>query len=154
MRIFAALALVPALILAVPDTAQACGPEGGGEADFIPEQDTASVILARARQLESRAVQNDREAFQADRRARTLLAKARGLQQRAVLREGVELASMLQSARTFALQASEAKAHAGRARQRAVNMRAQARSLRRQALDFAGFEQPQPRRRRAAAFAL
>jgi hypothetical protein len=159
MRIFAALALVPALMLAAPDSARACGPGEGGQVDFIApeEDDTASVILARARELDRRAVENDREAAQADRRARTLLAKARQVQQRAVLREGVELTSMLENARQLAMQSNEAKAHAGRARARAANFRAQARNLRRQAFDVqADFQEPRPRQRqrRVSAFAL
>lgn len=154
MRVFAALALVPALMLVAPDSARACGPGEGGQVEFFePEADSASVILARARELERRAVENDREAAQADRRARTLLAKARQVQQRAVLREGVELTSMLETARQLAMQSNEAKAHAGRARARAASFRAQARSLRRQVFDVQA-DFPQPRQRRVSAFAL
>lgn len=131
MRLFAVVTLVPAILLAAPTAAFACG-DGDGEVEFIPQRqpNTQNVLLVRAIELEDRAADAEDEAAAADRRARSLNREARRLQQRAVQREGIELARFLERAREVALQAEESKAHATRARRRAAQFRAQARDLR------------------------
>ena len=153
MRVFALLAVVPALILAAPQNARACG--AGGEADFVtPIEDSTTLLLTRARMLDQRAAQEDREAFGADRRARSLMVQARRMQQRAMLREGTELSEMLQRARDLAIDANEANAHARRARARASSFRMQARQIRAAALGEQPVRRRPMRRTRPVAFSL
>lgn len=131
MRVFAVLTLVPTLLLAAPTSAFACG-DGEGQVEFTPQRqpNTRNVLLVRASELDDQAADAEDEAAAADRRARSQNREARRLQQRAVQREGIELARFLEQAREVALQAGESKAHATRARRRAAQFRAQARDLR------------------------
>src|SRR5262245_27480453 len=101
MRILAFLAFVPVARLASPNSAQACGDEFESftpRETFVP-RDSAAQLRERARDLELAAADASSEATAADRRARALNERARRLQDRAVAREGVELASLLESAR-------------------------------------------------------
>jgi hypothetical protein len=153
MRQFAALALVPALILAAAKPALACGDSGEfGDVDqVVVPQDRTSLILAEARELELEARDADAEATSATRNARRLTLEARALQQRAFSREGVELVSLLDRARSMAMQAGQERRRAMQQQRLASNLRARARMLRRELGQNVGFR---PVRHRPMAFQL
>jgi hypothetical protein len=135
MRNFLALALVSLLGATVAKPALGCG-DSGEVGDFddvisVP-QDRTSLTLAEARELDAQARDADREASSANRRALRLTQQARTLQQRAFQREGVQLVSLLERARTMALEASQMKRHAAHQRRLASTLRARARVLRRE----------------------
>jgi hypothetical protein len=141
-KLLVSLVALPLTFVAVP--ALACG---GGE-DAIapvinrPNNDSASVLLAEARQLEARASNMDMRASEMDRRAENQTVEARALRVEAASTEGRERAQILALADSMSAQASSTRMQAHGLRDQATQLRTLARSDRDRALRLVGGRPP------------
>ncbi|MDB4995581.1 MAG: hypothetical protein JWM74_3013 [Myxococcaceae bacterium] len=136
-KLLVSLVALPLTFVAVP--ALACGTEGAiSPVTVRPTNDTASVLLAEARQLEARASNMDVRASEMDRRASDQAIEARALRIEAASIEGRERLQVLALADSMTAQASSSRLQARQLRDQAVQLRTLARSDRERALRLVG----------------
>jgi hypothetical protein len=136
-KLLVSLVALPLTFVAVQ--ALACGGEDAISPVIVrPNNDTVSVLLAEARQLEARASNMDVRAADMDRRASDQSIEARALRIEAASIEGRERLQVLALADSMSAQASSSRVQARQLRDQSVQLRALARSNRERALRLGG----------------
>jgi hypothetical protein len=136
-KLLVSLVALPLTFVAVP--ALACGGEDTiSPVTVRPTNDTASVLLAEARQLEARASNMDVRASEMDRRASEQSVEARALRIEAASIEGRERLQVLALADSMTAQASSSRLQARQLRDQSMQLRTLARSDRERALRLTG----------------